>query len=135
VASVHPEPGSNSPLFSIVLFSSSFQSNDATETDLLFVAFAERRTSHCTRPEDGACRPADMSALNAGLFRFFLYGMEIDRRIISPPLGSDRLLYYFYRCNSFNVLALDQGRSPEKRCKGTAFFHSIQIFIPLLTVI
>ncbi|WP_438589630.1 hypothetical protein, partial [Duncaniella freteri] len=31
VASVHPEPGSNSPLFSIVLFSSSFQLNDATE--------------------------------------------------------------------------------------------------------
>ena len=85
----------------LLSYFSSFQSKSSNRNDLLFVAFAERRTSHCTHPEDGACRPADMSALNAGLFRFFLYGMEIDRRIISPPLGSDRLLYYFYRCNSF----------------------------------
>ena len=121
VASVHPEPGSNSSLL-LILFFFFFKFKQGKK--LLSFAFARQPTSE---PYPYGSRPVVLC----------FYWAEIDLRLFhsctdtsceaAPKLFALVLLLVY--CNRFNVLCRSQWHClPESECKVTTLFARLQIF-------
>ena len=109
VASVHPEPGSNSPLLFILVFpffgikffeTSSLNSPARLEPQIY-------RVVHLASPASPDRLRNRQVSLAAALNRPRSY-----------------LLYYSLSCFVFNILSMNSRFISQKRCKGTAFFRT-----------
>ena len=152
VASVHPEPGSNSSLLVYCLFSFSVEKGDNT---LLLYCY-----------QNGSLK------VFPGRVSLLLNALELTEKMFPPRVSPRRLvlLYYFVYCKSFNVLSRFSERPvfgakssaklrriseltkffgkkisfffsfpphsrapPKSECKVTTFFAHIQIFSQLFS--
>ncbi len=105
VASVHPEPGSNSPLFSILFLSFLIPKGSPKTANLSLSAVCPSASASSRAAPDGFL---------AGLRLLCL--VEIDRETFSC------LLYYFVSIVSLSMFSFVLRAVPESVCKVTASF-------------